>query len=775
MTPVPPELPDAPENRDPGDPDRTVIRPTGMPGMGPRTAPGGSTVSGPRAAVGGSTVMGPGTAFPTRTSLPVGNDMRTQMQARTPEMQRTQMAGPPPAPPPAPADDMGSGLPIGTRLGEFEITSMVGEGGFGIVYLAHDHSLGRRVALKEYMPSALAARTVQSQVAVKSPRHAETFQAGLKSFINEARLLAQFDHASLVKVYRFWEGNGTAYMVMPFYEGKNLRDTLRSLGRVPDEAWLLGLLAPLTEALAVIHAEQCFHRDIAPDNVMMLAGSGRPLLLDFGAARRVIGDMTQALTVILKPGYAPVEQYAEIPGMKQGAWTDLYALAAVVYFAIVGKTPPPSVGRMLNDTFVPLAQSAAGRYSDRFLRAIDRALTVRPELRTQSVQELRLDLGLDEADIGFDEPGSSPAASRVLPSGPTTRIPTAMPGDDRTPGARTAMPASTRSAMPQTLAGPGAAGATIAWPSTQVPTPAAAPIPRTGFVRTPGTDTAPVAPVVANAAPAVAAPPRKSPLLWIGIAAAAAVLLAVGVFVFTGKQPDAPVADSALASAPPPAPATAVTPSPTTAVPAASPTATPPATTAAATPTSANPGANTPISGPVADAGVFDVGREFDRIVQAQSAGFNVEAKANKTTLKIDQDELTFTLKSEREGFVYVFLYGADKVLMQLYPNIESGSMKIKKGETLKLPQGRIYLQVTEPPGPGQLLALVSARQRDHSELKPRMEGGHRYFATGAESAQIAARHAGPLPVLTGRALCPGSGSCDDEFGAAVIKVNVVR
>jgi serine/threonine protein kinase len=120
-------------------------------------------------------------------------------------------------------------------------------------------------------------------------------------------------------------------MVMPFYEGITLKDELKAMGAPPDEEWLRELLEPLTEALAVIHTEQCFHRDIAPDNVILLKGSQRPLLLDFGAARRVIGDMTQALTVILKPGYAPVEQYAEVPGMKQGPWTDVYALAAVVY------------------------------------------------------------------------------------------------------------------------------------------------------------------------------------------------------------------------------------------------------------------------------------------------------------------------------------------------------------------------------------------------------------------------------------------------------------
>ncbi len=295
----------------------------------------------------------------------------------------------PTAPPSSGSKDLGNHLPVGLSLGEFEITELLGEGGFGIVYLARDHSLERRVALKEYMPSALAARQGGANVSVKSERHRETFEAGLKSFVNEARLLAQFDHPSLVKVYRFWEANGTAYMVMPFYEGITLKQQLKDMGAPPGEAWLMELLEPLTEALQVIHAEQCFHRDIAPDNVILLKGTNRPLLLDFGAARRVIGDMTQALTVILKPGYAPVEQYAEVPGMKQGAWTDVYALAAVVYFAIIGKTPPTSVGRLMNDNYVPLAQAAAGKYSPGFLAAIDAALAVKPEERTQSIDELR--------------------------------------------------------------------------------------------------------------------------------------------------------------------------------------------------------------------------------------------------------------------------------------------------------------------------------------------------------------------------------------------------
>lgn len=275
-------------------------------------------------------------------------------------------------------------LPVGTRLFEFEITGLIGIGGFGIVYAAYDHFLHRAVAIKEYMPGSLAARDRDYTVVVRSQRHAETFEVGRRSFVNEARLLAQFDHPSLVKVFRFWEANGTAYMVMPLYKGVTLKRRLKEMTEPPNEAWLVSLLRQLIEALAVIHAENCFHRDIAPDNILLLEGD-RPVLLDFGAARRVISDMTQTLTVILKPGYAPIEQYAENPSMKQGPWTDVYALAAVVFFALTGAPPDPAVSRMMKDAVQPLAGSGRSCYSDGFLKAVDIALSVRPEDRPQSV------------------------------------------------------------------------------------------------------------------------------------------------------------------------------------------------------------------------------------------------------------------------------------------------------------------------------------------------------------------------------------------------------
>ena len=307
------------------------------------------------------------------------------------------------APAPTSAPNGGSSeagvLPPGSRVAEFEVTSLVGQGGFGAVYEAWDHTLERVVAIKEYLPVSLSTRQFDGTVVPLSERTRETFDLGMRSFINEARLLAQFDHPSLLKVYRFWQERGTTYMVMPFYRGDTLRQALAAIPGGVDEGWLLRIMDGVTQALAVMHGANCYHRDIAPDNIILLEGSGRPVVLDFGAARRVITDKTQAITVILKPGYAPIEQYAEMPDMSQGAWTDVYALAAVMHVAVSGRAPPPSVARLLSDSYSPLANNEVlrQRYSLQLLSAIDAGLGVRPESRPQSMAELRAMLGLEGA------------------------------------------------------------------------------------------------------------------------------------------------------------------------------------------------------------------------------------------------------------------------------------------------------------------------------------------------------------------------------------------
>jgi serine/threonine protein kinase len=312
-------------------------------------------------------------------------------------------------------------LPAGYRLHEYVIESTLARGGFGIVYLARDEQLYRQVAIKEFMPGALASRRSDLSVVVRSEQHRKAFEAGLRSFVNEARLLAQFDHPALVKVHRFWEQSGTAYTVMPYYRGQTLKEWLRARGGPVPEATLLRIVGAVLEVLERLHAESVFHRDIAPDNILMLEG-GQPLLLDLGAARQIIGDMTQALTIILKPGYAPVEQYAEDPSMRQGPWTDIYAMAAVMYFAVMGKAPAPSVGRMIHDELRPLRSLAEGMYSPGFLSAIDRALAPRPEDRPASVAEFRSSLGIAVAPPPA-LPDDDATVVRARPIGPPASPP----------------------------------------------------------------------------------------------------------------------------------------------------------------------------------------------------------------------------------------------------------------------------------------------------------------------------------------------------------------
>lgn len=409
-------------------------------------------------------------------------------------------------------------LPEGTRLLDYEIVGTIGEGGFGIVYLAFDHALQRHVAIKEFLPATLASRaSISPAVAVRSQRHQGRFDAGLRGFIDEARILARFDHPSLVRVLRFWEGNGTAYMAMPYYEGLTLADALRQRGRPPGDGELRGWLGTLLSALGTLHDQDCLHRDIAPDNIL-LTDDG-PVLLDFGAARRVIDGAGATPTVLFKAGFTPIEQFGEHAGMQQGPWTDLYALAAVMHMAITGEPPAPSLERMVNDAYVPLAERARGRYSPPLLAAIDAALALRPENRPQSTAEFRALL----------QAKPEPVAAPVTPSERQARVPV----EARAPAGRirrrtlglmlgaVVVVAALAIAGYQRMADP-----TLVPPAPVVQRPAAAPpapLPAPPPVAPPTATLAPITPAApaaapstvarepATARPAVAPPPVERP------------------------------------------------------------------------------------------------------------------------------------------------------------------------------------------------------------------------------------------------------------------------
>jgi serine/threonine protein kinase len=300
-------------------------------------------------------------------------------------------------------------LPVGTMLGEFELQGLLGVGGFGMVYRGYDHSLHRPVAIKEYMPSSLVGRAEDLQVSVKSSSDDQSFRVGLTSFIAEARLLARFDHPSLVKVYRFWEANNTAYMAMPLYQGITLKQARLQMSGPPPEVWLRTVLWSVAEALKVLHDNGTIHRDVSPDNIF-LQDIGPPVLLDLGAARRAVldRDHKHKHTAVLKVNYAPIEQYAQAKGMQEGPWTDLYALGAVIHGCLRNEAPLPATIRVVRDrmpSFFRVAQTVythfGTRYSPIFLDAIAHTLVIEPAHRTQSVldfcEEMQLQVPEDLA------------------------------------------------------------------------------------------------------------------------------------------------------------------------------------------------------------------------------------------------------------------------------------------------------------------------------------------------------------------------------------------
>lgn len=277
-------------------------------------------------------------------------------------------------------------LPPGYRFNEFEIKEVIGGGGFGIVYRAWDHQLERTIAIKEFMPSSLAVRNDDMTLVLRSERFSKAFTAGLNSFIQEARLLARFNHPNLLHVLRFWVQNDTAYMGTVFYSGTTLSRLREKDPTLINEAWIRRMLPMLLGAIKTIHEEGYLHRDISLDNIQ-IQDNGLPVLLDFGSARRSIGSVSDETETMLRPGYAPIEQYTDDNESEQGPWTDIYALGAVLHTLIIGSPPPVSVVRSIQDTYMPLAQRNLPGYSPALLQAIDRALALKMEDRPQSVDE----------------------------------------------------------------------------------------------------------------------------------------------------------------------------------------------------------------------------------------------------------------------------------------------------------------------------------------------------------------------------------------------------
>ena len=282
-------------------------------------------------------------------------------------------------------------LPSGTRFEEYRLDAVLGAGGFGITYRAYDANLDKFVAIKEYLPVEFATRTEASTVVPHSNADAQDYHWGLTRFLDEARTLARFDHPHLNKVYRFFESNGTAYMVLEYVQGETLADKLTRERQLPEES-LQRLLEEILSGLEVMHGAGYVHRDIKPGNLMLRAEDGSAVVLDFGAARQAVGQRSKAITSILTPGYAPIEQY-DSKADDVGPWSDIYALGMVAYRCVSGIGDgelPDAVTRGRTQRkgqvdLTPAVEVGKGRYSAKLLEAIDWALEVDEEDRPQSV------------------------------------------------------------------------------------------------------------------------------------------------------------------------------------------------------------------------------------------------------------------------------------------------------------------------------------------------------------------------------------------------------
>jgi TPR repeat protein len=280
-------------------------------------------------------------------------------------------------------------LSPGFLLHWYEIKEVIGQGGFGITYLANDNNLAHEVAIKEYMPVDLAARAADGSVVAISPAHEERYRWGLERFIEEARTIGQFKHPNIVRARNVFEANNTAYMVMDYELGESLQEIL-SRRKILDEEDIRMAVFPIIDGMKQVHAHGFIHRDIKPGNIFMRV-DGEPVLLDFGSARQALENSRGNMTSLFSKGYAPIEQYNS--RHEQGSWTDIYGLGATMYRAIAGVPPADAIDRSSamsitgRDTYVPATEIGTGRYSPALLEAIDCAMKFRRQDRPQTISE----------------------------------------------------------------------------------------------------------------------------------------------------------------------------------------------------------------------------------------------------------------------------------------------------------------------------------------------------------------------------------------------------
>lgn len=312
-------------------------------------------------------------------------------------------------------EDISFTLSKGTILyGQYIIGKVLGQpGGFGITYLAFNKKLEIKVAIKEYFPRDLAGRASDGVTIKPNSIQDETlFKLGMEQFLDEARLLAKFNHPNIIRVTDFFEENQTAYLVMEYHQGITLDEYVQKNGLL-NEAKTRQIIFPILNGLQEIHARGILHRDIKPKNIY-ITENGVPILLDFGAARQIIQSSDRGLSLVITPGFAPIEQYYKKG--KQGAWTDIYACAATIYYMLTGQSPKDSHERMINKE--PILQTDL-MVSSEMRNVLEKGMALLPEDRFQSVQEILRVFSNETIKMSHDQI----AATLVLANSPMSSPP----------------------------------------------------------------------------------------------------------------------------------------------------------------------------------------------------------------------------------------------------------------------------------------------------------------------------------------------------------------
>ena len=284
-------------------------------------------------------------------------------------------------------------LPPGYELEGYRIDRQLSIGGFSIVYLAHD-AKGTPVAIKEYLPNALALRGEGQIAPTIPPEYQGDFNRGLKCFFEEGRALTGLDHPNVVRVLNFFRANQTVYLVMRFEVGRTLRDLIRKRRGRLDEAFLRTMFRGVLDGLGEVHGSGLLHLDIKPANIW-LRTDGSPVLLDFGAARYAVDIGPPEPQAMYTPGYAAPEQYHG--KFTLGPWTDIYAVGACMYAALAGRAPQAADARLIDDQLLPARQVWGSEYSPHLLATIDQCLGLDPARRPQHARALQASLAGDEA------------------------------------------------------------------------------------------------------------------------------------------------------------------------------------------------------------------------------------------------------------------------------------------------------------------------------------------------------------------------------------------